>query len=359
MFVCAAAMLLARADPTPARPAANTVELLEDDAQNLINKLASQGGGRGLVETSDVYSGKAAIKIIPMQLFERNIPGWSHRIVEKPAVGEYRYLRFAWRAQGAVKGIMLQMHDDKDWNLRFTAGLDVPNWGTKFVAATPPPQWTLVTRDLFAEFGERTIKGIALTVFEGDAGYFDHIYLARTLDDLDRIDVTGLGEAFSLPPQLSSDQLDQLWSDLAAEDASKSYRAFWTLAADPSRSTPFVCQNLAWPGTPGAVTQINTWIAELDADQYAVRERATRRLRENLEMALPFLKRELEDAPPEARARIIQLLEKAKDKSANARRADLIEKSLRLLRYMNTPESRAFLADREKLEPDSTPRPRP
>ena len=359
VLLCAAVLLPTRGDPTAAPPVGNVAELLEDEAQGLINKLGSQGGGRGVVEASDVYSGKAAIKIIPMQLFERNIPGWSYRIVEKPAAGEYRYLRFAWRAQGAVKGIMLQMHDEKDWNLRFTAGVDVPNWGTKFVAATPPSRWTVVTRDLFAEFGQRTIKGIALTVFEGDCGYFDHIYLARTIDDLDRIDVTGLCEVFSLPPRLNDDKLDQLWTDLAAEDASKAYLAFWTLAAAPARSTPFVCQNLAFPHSAGAIPQIKIWIAELDADQYAVRERATQHLTQNLEVASEFLKKGLEDASPEARTRILQLLERAADKGARTRSAERINKALRLLKYTNTPGGRAFLDERAHREMDSNTTPRP
>jgi hypothetical protein len=253
---------------------------------------------------------------------------------------------------------MLQMHDEKDWNLRFTAGVDVPNWGTKFVAATPPSRWTVVTRDLFAEFGQRTIKGIALTVFEGEAGYFDHIYLARTIDDLDRIDVTGLREVFSLPPQLNPDRLDQLWTDLAAEDASKAYLAFWTLAAAPARSTPFVCQNLAFPHSAGAIPQIKIWIAELDADQYAVRERATQHLTQNLEVASEFLKKGLEDASPEARTRILQLLERAADKGEKTRSAERIEKGLRLLKYTNTPGGRAFLDEWANREGDPSRKPR-
>src|SRR5205823_5479212 len=134
--------------------------------------------------------------------FQRNLPGWNYRITQRPKAGEYRFLRFAWKADGA-RGIMLQLHDEKDWNIRFTAGVDAYNWGTKFVAATPPPQWTVVTRDLFQEFGERTIKGIALTVFDGKAGYFDHIYFARTIEDLDRIDTTGLRDG--APPQPNAD----------------------------------------------------------------------------------------------------------------------------------------------------------
>ena len=55
---------------------------------------------------------------------------------EKPKTGEYRYLRFTWKADGC-RGIMLQLHDEKDWHIRYTAGVDAHNWGTKFVAEKP------------------------------------------------------------------------------------------------------------------------------------------------------------------------------------------------------------------------------
>ena len=58
------------------------------------------------------------------------------------APGEYRYLRFAWKADGCA-GIMLQLHDERDWSIRYTAGIDQPNWGTKFVAdrRRPSGRW--------------------------------------------------------------------------------------------------------------------------------------------------------------------------------------------------------------------------
>src|SRR5205823_2047644 len=144
------------------------------------------GPGEGHVEKGIVFSGKSSVKIVPMQRYARVIPGWKYRIVEKPKPGEYRYVRFAWKADGC-SGIMLQLHDEKDWNIRYTAGFDVQGWGTKYVAAKPPPEWTVVTCDLFKDFGERTIQGIALTAFDGQGGYFDHIYFGRTVEDLDRI----------------------------------------------------------------------------------------------------------------------------------------------------------------------------
>ena len=57
---------------------------------------------------------------------------------------------------------MLQLHNT-DWNIRYVAGTNEPGWGAKQVAEKAPARWTLVTRDLFADFGESTIHGIAFT----------------------------------------------------------------------------------------------------------------------------------------------------------------------------------------------------
>ncbi len=47
-----------------------------------------------------------------------------------------------------------------------------------------PADWVVVTRDLFADFGPFTLTGIAFTSGPGDYALFDHLYLARTPEDL-------------------------------------------------------------------------------------------------------------------------------------------------------------------------------
>src|SRR4051794_34984877 len=210
----------------PAQPPAPAVAaLLEDNAETLLPLLTNPTGdpGQGYVERFEVYSGTSAVKIVPMQRFHPNIPGWKYRIVEKPAgPDEYRYLRFAWKSHGCV-GTMLQLHDANDWSLRYTAGADVPGWGSKLVAPAAPARWVIVTRDLFADFGQRTITGIALTAFGGEAAYFDHIYFGRTVEELDRIDVTGVRD--DGPVKLGAAEMESLWTDLTGDDAPVAYRA--------------------------------------------------------------------------------------------------------------------------------------
>jgi hypothetical protein len=325
-------------------------ELLEDNADTLLKQLTNPTGdpGEGHVEKAVVFSGKSSVKIIPMQRFEPAIPGWKYRIAEKPKVGEYRYLRFAWKADGCA-GIMLQLHDEKDWHIRYTAGIDQFNWGTKFVADKPPAEWRVVTKDLFKDHGERTITGIALTAFGGQAAYFDHIYFGRTVEDLDRIDATGLraGKA----PVWKATELDRFWNDLSGKDDSVSYRAFWSLVASPKQAVPFLRGKLN-AGERGIDTkQVRQWIKQLDDDNFKVRERATKELARHIEAAAPLLEQELDSAPSaEVKTRIERLL--AGRRTAEGDRAR-INKAVRVLEYTRTPEAKKCLEELAKAGQDA------
>ncbi len=45
--------------------------------------------------------------------------------------------------------------------------------------------FVVVTRDLFADFGEFTFTGIALSPVDGEAARYDHIYLGKSLRDFE------------------------------------------------------------------------------------------------------------------------------------------------------------------------------
>ena len=46
-----------------------------------------------------------------------------------------------------------------------------------------PVEFVVVPRDLFADFGEFTFSGIALSPLDGEFALFDHIYLGRSPED--------------------------------------------------------------------------------------------------------------------------------------------------------------------------------
>jgi len=330
------------------RPRPSVAELLEDNAEAILRALTNPTGdsGQGSVETKDVYSGRQCVKIVPMQRFHPAVPGWAFRIAERPKAGEFRYLRFAWKADGCA-GIMLQLHDEHDWTIRYTAGIDQFNWGSKFVADRPPAVWTVVTRDLFADFGPRTIRGIALTAFNGQAAYFDHIYLGRTLDDLDRIDATDAASTPRVP--LTAKDLDGLWADLYSGEAPRSYAALWRLVAAADQAVPFLAGKLG-PSGPQApsLAQIRKWISELDDDAFRVREAATAKLAAHLDSVASELENAARGATsPEVRARATWLL--ARRNGAPAER-ERIERAVRVLEYTESSQAKALL---EQLAGDS------
>ena len=318
-------------------------EVLEDDGASLLKSLTQGDTSGARVESSDVYSGKTSIMITPMQRFDPRIPGWQYKIAKNPGPGEYRFLRFAWKCDGCT-GVMIQFHDQRDWFIRYTAGNNPPQWDTKFVAAKPPSKWVVVTQDVYGDYGERTITGLALTAFGGRAAYFDHIYLGRSIEDLDRIDATGVRNGKSR--ELAGDELDRLWRSLAGDDAPAAYLAFWQLAAVPKQSVPFLNGKLAVPQAKFDVAKIRQWIRQLDSDQFRTRDAASKQLAQQLEASVALLEETLRGSPSEETRRRITLLLALRITSDSAR--ERIEKAVRVLEYLETPEAKKCLDELAK-----------
>ena len=282
--------------------------LLEENAAELLPKLTNPWGdpGNGEVEKDTVFSGESSVKITVLQRYMNFIPDWAYKIVEKPKEGEYRYLRFAWKSDG-LSGIMLQLHDDKDWHIRYTSGANKFGWTSQTVSDKLPAEWTVVTIDLFKDFGEREIHGIALTTFDGTAGYFDHIYLARNLEELDAIDATGL--VAKEPLKLSDEDAEKLHKQLSSTDAALAYRAFWTLAAGGESAKALLARKLGGDVAAVDAERIGGWIKQLDDDDFDVREQATARLAENIALARKALETELsQTTSAEVRTRLEAIL---------------------------------------------------
>ncbi len=159
--------------------------VLFDDDPNFAAKL-NEGEGTATIVTDDPYRGVAALRITPPQKFSAKIDGWNFRIREKPAEGEFRFLRFAWKSAGAA-GVMIELANDGRWppagvpRFRYFAGRNTTGWQAVEVASEAPAEWTVVTRDVWKDFGDSTITGIAPTAMNG-AALFDAIELLRTID---------------------------------------------------------------------------------------------------------------------------------------------------------------------------------
>jgi RNA polymerase sigma factor (sigma-70 family) len=108
--------------------------------------------------------------------------------------------------------------------------------------------------------------------------------------------------------RLSAQELDQLWTNLAGTDAKQGYRAVNTLAAAPGQSLPFLKERVRPASAVVGAAKINQLIADLDSDQFAVRQKARDALAK-LEEAEPALQKRLKEVPSlEVRRQIEQLL---------------------------------------------------
>jgi len=160
------------------------VTLFEDEAA--LVDLLKEGEGTVRLETADCASGTASLRVTPPQRWNLRIPGWEYRIRENPAPGEYRYMRFVWKSRGG-KGVMIELAADGKWPpaqkpiWRYYSGENHTGWAAVEVVPQAPREWTVVTRDLWKDFGEFTLTGIAPTAIGGEA-LFDRIELFRALE---------------------------------------------------------------------------------------------------------------------------------------------------------------------------------
>jgi putative heme-binding domain-containing protein len=159
--------------------------VLFDDDPTFVKLLADGGGGARLV-TGDKHSGVAALRITPPQKYSPRIAGWAFRIRENPRSGEYRYLRLAWKTAGA-QGVMIELADNGRWPVankptrRYYSGKNTTVWQATKVSDRAPAEWTVIKRDLWKDFGNFTLTGIAPTAMGGPV-LFDRVELLRTIE---------------------------------------------------------------------------------------------------------------------------------------------------------------------------------
>lgn len=158
---------------------------LFEDEPEFVTRL-TEGAGRATLETEGAFSGRACLSVTPLQRHAARLPGWNHRIVEKPGPGEFRYLRLAWRAEGA--GVMIELAASGAWpkadepKRRYFAGRNTTEWQAREVSPDAPRAWRTATIDLWKDNGAFTLTGLAPTALGGKA-WFDRIELLANLDD--------------------------------------------------------------------------------------------------------------------------------------------------------------------------------
>ena len=331
--------LLQAGDKAKEDPA--VIALVEDDNDELVKQLNNDGGLDGSQiqqEYREVFAGVASLKAGSFQRFSSRLKNWNFTIAENPQPGQYRYLRFAWkRTQGP--GIMIQLHaNPPSWNQRYFAGAASPQtmtWGAMIrVAQEPPRDWVLVTRDLFKDYGGMTMTGFAFTPMEGGGqGYFDHVYLGRTVKDLDQATNAAFGKT-PLKEALTPKKLDELWANLGSSDVKVAGPALHVLLAGKKDSIPYFKTRLKPMGPAPDLQRLAALLIDLGDEDFGVREAAQAALNQIGPKAVPTLRQALVNTKsPEVRLRLQLLLGKHGSEEGN-----LTVDQLRLLRVIRILE---------------------
>ena len=142
--------------------------------------------------------------------------------------------------------------------------------------------------------------------------------------------------------ELSPQDAESRWNDLAGDDAAKAWQAIHALAAAPKQAVPLFQERLK-PAVPADAKRVEQLIADLDNNEFAVRQRAMDELEKLGELAVHALQKTLKDQPPlETRNRVEQLLEKAAAQDLSPDRLRLV-RAVEALEYLGTPEAKHVL----------------
>jgi hypothetical protein len=144
---------------------------------------------------------------------------------------------------------------------------------------------------------------------------------------------------------LSAPQLEALWNDLAGADAFRAYRAIWSLVGSAKEAVPFLAERLK-NLKPGKVVApdpnlLAKLIAQLDDDDFEVRENAHDELKKLGKGAEPALRKASESPPSaEVHERLKLLLSKTAAVNSDTL---LVVRAVEALELLAIPEAHEVL----------------
>jgi RNA polymerase sigma factor (sigma-70 family) len=151
---------------------------------------------------------------------------------------------------------------------------------------------------------------------------------------------------------LSDADLEAAWLDLGRPDGVKAHRAVWSLAGSPRQALPLLRGCLTPAKAPDA-GRLAKLIADLDGDEFKVREEATAELELLADQAEAALRKALEGTPSvEVRARARKLLDKLSGPTAEGERLRRL-RALEVLEQIGGPEARELLEALAKGAPEA------
>jgi WD40 repeat protein len=154
--------------------------------------------------------------------------------------------------------------------------------------------------------------------------------------------------------RLTAQELAVLWDTLAADEGPNPHAAIGRLVAAPGDTVPFLRAHLRPKAQPDAA-RLRQLVADLDDEEFPVRERATRELHDAGEFAVPALEQALlADPSPEARRRAEDLLGELRAAEGRAPPAVLREvRAVRVLGYIGDADARRLLDELSRGAPEA------
>jgi HEAT repeat protein len=151
--------------------------------------------------------------------------------------------------------------------------------------------------------------------------------------------------------KLTEKEMASLWDDLASDQGGKAYAALRMLRADPTRSVPFLKDRLK-PRDPGVdEKKVKQLIADLDADDFETREKATNELEKLGKLAEPLMRAALAgEASLEVKRRLERVLKPLGAEVLTPERQRDV-RAVRALEQAGTPEAKALLEALAKESP--------
>jgi HEAT repeat protein len=144
-------------------------------------------------------------------------------------------------------------------------------------------------------------------------------------------------------PALDDKRLEALWNDLTSKDGAQAFRAASTLTLGMKDAAPWLAKHLA-PAQGPAPERLRQLLADLESNQFDVREKASTALIQIGELAVPILRKRLESSPPlETRQRIDRVLEKIVSGPPTTSDGLRQLRAVEALEHAGTPEARKVL----------------
>ncbi|HEY7155306.1 MAG TPA: sigma-70 family RNA polymerase sigma factor [Gemmataceae bacterium] len=213
----------------------------------------------------------------------------------------------------------------------------------------PIKLWDLLAGKQLGELGDRTnMANIESLIFS-----LDGRHLASTHSDSTTLiwDMARWSPKAGAAVTISAKRLEELWNELASADTAKAYRALQTLAATPAQAVSLLSQRL--PKSVSADTaKLTRLLTDLDSEQFAVRERASREL-EGLGMSAETAVRQALGKNPslEVRRRLEPILDKLESGARTTEELRIL-RAIEVLEWIGSPEARRLLEELARDSPD-------